>query len=464
MYSETIKPSLRPYRPALVFSFTNAFTWMIVLGTPMVLLGEMLGASAFAIGLAYSAMFLALPVQILATSTIPRFGYKLQMSACWAGRSLAVIALFVISYLARRSGIQAWMTPAFVVCAWYFCILLAAGNSATAPWMYEFIPSAVRGRYFATDQTISSLSGIMVLLTVCVLFVVVDPLIAFMLCFVISFVGSVSSTVALFFWPSCKAPPRTSLRAVLGKVPALCTRASPYRHYLALGTLWWLLISPIIPFSAYYLKTEVGLGQSIIILYSAIQFVGTLLGALWVSQHLDDWGVRPFFAFTLVCYALVGIYWVLLVIGVPMMLEFAALSFFLIGLCNAFWFAPNLKYLPQVCPKDEQPLSLALFMAMTGVAAGISPIIGGFFVRHVDGSAGMEKAPFLVYLCILIVSQFLLLIPFSKLEETEHVNSLPGYMSLNVRPNRYLSHVLSFAGRAILRDEAGKVVKRKQRH
>jgi hypothetical protein len=450
--SEQTQPSLRPYRPALVFSFTNALTWMIVLGTPMVLLGEKLGASAFAIGLAYAAVYLALPVQVIATSAIPRFGYKVQMIFCWAARSLAIVVLLWIVWLARK-GTQEWMAPAFVACAWYFCLMRAAGNSASAPWMYSFIPHHVRGRYFAMDKTVSSFSGIMILVTVSILFAVMTPLHAFLLSLLIALAGSASSTAALFFWPSFEKPPPTSLLSIARKVPALCMRPSAYRHYLGLVAFWWLLISPITPFSAYYLKTEAGLGQSLIIVYSVFQYVGTLLGALWVSKRLDRWGVRPFFAFTLACYALVGCYWVLLVAGVPMMLHFAVLAYFTMGLCNAFWFAPNLKYLPQVCPRDEQPLALALNIAVTGMAAGISPIVWGFFVKNPDGSSGMMRGVFLLYLGILVVSQLLLLIPFTRLKELENVPHLPGTLCLHIRLPRFVSHMLGYAGLSLEQKE-----------
>ena len=61
-------PVLHRVRPALEFAFFNALTWQIAVGTPMVLFAQRLGASPFAVGLAYGFLYLLMPVQVLATS------------------------------------------------------------------------------------------------------------------------------------------------------------------------------------------------------------------------------------------------------------------------------------------------------------------------------------------------------------------------------------------------------------
>ena len=63
---QDVSPFKGPYAKLLRFSFFNASTWLIGLGTPMVLLATELGANSFDVGLAYSFVFLLLPVQIVA--------------------------------------------------------------------------------------------------------------------------------------------------------------------------------------------------------------------------------------------------------------------------------------------------------------------------------------------------------------------------------------------------------------
>ncbi len=442
--AQAVSPSLRPYAPALAFSFTNTLTWMILLGTPMVLLGEWIGASAFVVGLAYSALYLSLPAQVLGTATLHRFGYKKQMIFCWAARSLAIPTLFVLVLL-RREGTQDWMCCLYVGSAWFFCILRAVGNSAVTPWMYAFIPPPVRGRYFATDQTTSSTCGILILMLVSSLFAFFSTSAAFAACLAIAMLGAVSSTATLFFWPDVSRPNHVSLRHMARRIPGLLTKPSPYRNYLFISVFWWFMISSITPFGAYYLKTEQHLSQALILVCTLFQYVGTLLGAVWISKRLDGRGVRPFFAAALGFFALTAVYWALLVLGVPVVVKFAALAFLFLGLGNAFFYSPNLKYLPQVCPKDDQPLALALNIAATGMAAGLSPIVWGILVRKSGGAPGIETGPFLVYLFCLLAAQAALLAPFLRLREQEGVRTLPMAFGRHLRFARYASRLLSLA-------------------
>jgi len=417
---------------------------MVFLGAPMILLGEWLGASAFTIGMAYAALYLALPMQVIFTATLHRYGYKRQMIFCWVARALAIVVLAAVIWAAHEESPKRWMCCVFILCAWYFCLLRAAGNSATTPWMYAFIPPHIRGRYFAMDQTVSSTCGILVLISVSAVFAAVSTYHAFLICMAIALAGSIGSTACLTFWPDRPNPKPVGLKDMARRVPRLYSRKSPFRDYLIITTLFWLVISPINPFGSYYLKTEEHLSQSIIVLYSAFQYAGTLLGALWIGKRLDRWGVKPFFAVSLGLYALLGIYWAMLVLEMPFIVNFAAAAYFLFGLGNAFFYSPNLKYLPQVCPRNDQPLALALNIATTGMAAGLSPMIGGFFVKHVDGTPGMMKEPFLIYLAILVVAQFLLLAPFMRLKEVDNPEApeLPLSLGLHIRFPRYLSHIL----------------------
>jgi len=133
------------------------------------------------------------------------------------------------------------------------------------------------------------------------------------------------------------------------------------------------------------------------------------------------------------------------VLRVPHTLEMAAASFFVFGLSNAFFYSPNLKLLPQVCPKDDQPLALAVNIAVTGMAAGVSPMIWGFFVKRLDGSPGMLKGPFLAYLGILAAAQLVLLPLFLRIREKDGGEAIPKALGLHIRFTRYASQLLGYA-------------------
>ena len=92
--------SLRRVQAAIVFNFFNAMTWQVALGTPMVLFAEKLGASAAAVGLAYSFVFVLTPIQVLATSFLPRYGFKGMMLSGWGARSMFLLPPVVLAWSA----------------------------------------------------------------------------------------------------------------------------------------------------------------------------------------------------------------------------------------------------------------------------------------------------------------------------------------------------------------------------
>src|SRR5215467_9462773 len=80
---ETFPPGLHH---AYLFSTFNAFSFQIVLNSPMVLYAKSLGASATVLGIIAGMMPLLVIFQIPAASYIPRLGFKRFVYAGWGTR------------------------------------------------------------------------------------------------------------------------------------------------------------------------------------------------------------------------------------------------------------------------------------------------------------------------------------------------------------------------------------------
>jgi len=148
---------LRPFRAGLVFGVFNGFTWMIGLGTPMVLFAEALGANAFQIGLVTSFVYLVLPVQVLATASLATLGYRRQMVMGWWLRALFLLVPLSLA-LASPERPAPWMVNAFVASVLGFCVLRAFGTSAPF-WSARRSSSAIRGGARSRSSTVSRWSA-----------------------------------------------------------------------------------------------------------------------------------------------------------------------------------------------------------------------------------------------------------------------------------------------------------------
>ena len=160
---ETVSPFSGPYADLLKFSFFNASTWLIALGTPLVLMATELGANSFEVGLAYSFVFLLLPIQIIATSFLPKLGYKNQIMLAWVARGSSLIIPFYLALLAPAEP-ERWMVHALILAAFLFSFFRTFGSCALPPMMYAILPDSVRGKFFSTDQAIVAIAGIVTLI------------------------------------------------------------------------------------------------------------------------------------------------------------------------------------------------------------------------------------------------------------------------------------------------------------
>src|ERR1035441_2837326 len=78
---------------AYLFSTFNAFSYQIVLSSPMVLYAKTLGASATVLGIIAGMMPLLVIFQIPAANYIPRLGFKRFVYAGWGTRVMFIFAM-----------------------------------------------------------------------------------------------------------------------------------------------------------------------------------------------------------------------------------------------------------------------------------------------------------------------------------------------------------------------------------
>lgn len=81
---------------AFRFSAFNALSFQIVLGSPMILYGKALDASATVLGIIAGMMPLLVIFQIPAASHINRIGYRRFVLAGWSTRVLFIFAMALV--------------------------------------------------------------------------------------------------------------------------------------------------------------------------------------------------------------------------------------------------------------------------------------------------------------------------------------------------------------------------------
>src|SRR6267154_153661 len=140
---------------AYLFATFNAFSYQIVLSSPMVLYAKTLDASATVLGIIAGMMPLLVIFQIPAASYIPRLGFKRFVYAGWGTR---VMFIFAMALVPLAGGFLDPKNQLALMLMLLFCFSLSRGISSCAwlPWITLLVPPTLRGKYLARDAAVQN--------------------------------------------------------------------------------------------------------------------------------------------------------------------------------------------------------------------------------------------------------------------------------------------------------------------
>ena len=401
------RESLRPFRAGLFFAGANGITWMVGIGSPMVLMAEKLGADASQIGLASAFVFLVLPVQVLATSTLSRLGYRRQMVLGWGVRALFLAVPLGLALHAPEEPAD-WMPRLFVASVFCFCFFRAFGVAAHVPWLAQILPVLLRGRFFATEGLVTSLVGVATLLLSSALFARLEGYPAFAWMYALALVGAALAIASLRHLPDAPAPGPIPIRSLHREARRLWIERRDFRFYLGLSLLGSLVGSSLGPFATYYLRSEAKLSPSAILAFVAATFAGQIAGLVGIRRAVDRAPLRRFFRAAALGVIAVELFWLAYVAGVSELEAVLPVAYFVLGIALAIHNTAHATYLPELAPEEERPLALAVFTATLGVLSGLGPMIWGFVLRRAGSVPGMRVDRFVAFFVLGIAFQALL--------------------------------------------------------
>lgn len=434
--------SLRPYASGLAFGFFNAINWMICLGIPMVMMAGQLGADSFQVGLAYAAVFLTLPIQVLATAFLPRYGYKRQMMFAWRTRSVALLIPLGLALAAPETP-PAWMSWALVGSIYLFCLLRALGSCCYIPWLHALLPEEIRGRFFAMDQFVSGFAGVMTLLGCAILFAWLPPYHAFAVEYVAAILGAVFSNYFLSRLPDVPKPVSANLQRLASLVPELMRRPGDFRHYLFLTLAQSAAAAALVPFGAYYLRTEAAQPIQTIMVFTACQYAGAIAGSWSIRNSIDRRGPRLAFVRSMAVTILAMLFWFFLVQGHASLLVWLPACYFASGLAASNFATAHLKYLPAVCPLEQRALAISVQSALVGVLSGLAPLLIGLYVKTGGSRPGLNHDNFGIYLLVAMGVLAALLPLFWRLPWKGDTPGWPLAGSVVLRQFRYFGQLIN---------------------
>ena len=400
---------------AYLFSIFNALSFQVVLGSPMILYAQTLGASATVLGIIAGMMPLLVIFQIPAAQYVSRVGFRRFVYAGWGTRVLFIFAMALVPLTV--SFLNATTRLALML-ALLFGFNLSRGISSAAwlPWITSLVPDDLRGRYLARDAACVNFAS-------AVSFVVAAGGLGsapaswrFAGLFAFSAIMGALSLVFLKRIPEVATPDQ--VRTSNTPVPYReITRYPPFRKLLWGVLVWAVAYGGMTTFTVAFLKTEKRMPESVILLVSSLSFAGGLSSLWFLGPRLDTLGSKPVLRFASLTWLTVAVGWSLLAgkILTGSMGFILALQF-LMGLFAALVSMAYTRLAMAVIPVMGRNHFFAVYSVVLNVTLGLAPVLWGLVMDAV-GSArvawGLEwnrysvffGAVSLIFIAVMVLAQ-----------------------------------------------------------
>lgn len=402
------------FHNAYLFAVFNAFSFQVILNSPMILYAKTLGASATELGIITGMMPLLVIFQIPASQYISRVGYRQFVYAGWGTRVAFIFAMATVPLL---GGLLSQRVQLSLLLLFLFGFNLSRGISSAAwlPWIASLVPEKVRGKYLARDAAcVNIASCITFLLCAWVLGKEPQPW-RFSLLFGFS---AVMGALSLNF---LKKMPDTEVRDQNqnGKAPIPWQEIKshkPFKKLLLMVVVWSAIYGGMSAFVVAFMRSELAIPSDKILVITSISFIGGLSSLWFLGPRLDALGSKPVILFSMSLWLFMLIGWILISgkyfdpeVGNLLLLQF------LMGLGSSLINMANTRLAMATIPEKWRDQFFAVFSVLSCLSMGLAPIGWGILIDACSGKnfawLGLEWNRFTIFFSaasfVLLISMLL---------------------------------------------------------
>ena len=369
-------------------SANTVFAQFTVFGSIFVLFLNNLGLSKTAIGFLLSLFPFFGLTALFTAPAVARFGFKRTFLTFWTARKVVTAGLLLTPLVlasfgtAAASGFVAVIVAGFAICR-------AIGETGSYPWIQEYIPASVRGKYSANENTVVTLANLAAVGVAGYVVGRTAGLTGFM--FLIA-AGVIFGLVGL--WGYSHLPGGAPLHGVhdtrnLRQRLALPARDRDFRRYLIGASLLTLAWGPIGSFLPLFMQDQVGLSPEHVVWLQAGTFIGGLISGYAWGWAADRYGSRPVMLSGMYLLAGLPFFWLLMPRHTALSLSIALGVALLQGLVTLGWSIGSTRQLfVNLVPPEHKSDYMALNYAWMGAIGGLSQVLGGRLIDLTRGLTG----------------------------------------------------------------------------
>lgn len=402
-----------------IFNLFNAIAFQVMMGAPIVLYAKSLGASSTVLGIIAAFTPLMTVMQLPAARFLDRYSYKQFVLSGWG---LRTVFIFLIAAIPLAEFMDSTTKlAALLACLFIFNLLRGISSAGWMPWIAALIDEPVRGRFLARDQFFTYVGSLLSLLACST---VVHGHVAPWQFTVVFLVSAFGGTASLYFIRRIPDAPSTDATARSAHpVPWMAMLMHPpFLRLLLFNVLFMTMIGSLSVFTVEYLREFPKFSDGLVLVLSAVAFVGPILSLLLTARIIDVVGSKPILRAALAGFTVVLAGWLLIAGGtIPCTIPIVVALNFLTGLSAANFNVANMRITMATMPEMGRNHFFALFTVITSLGLGAAPVMWGVTLDAI-GSYEVATGWFTwrrhgFYFGVLLVLNLFTLVAVSWLEE-----------------------------------------------
>ncbi len=411
-------------------------------GSVFVLFLSSLGLDTAQIGFLLSLLPFTGILALVLAPPIARAGYKRTWLTFFGLRTLVTAFLLLTPLVVNTYGSEAAMAFITAVVAVY-ALVRTVGVTAGFPWIQEYVPNSVRGKYTASNNFFSTISGFLAVTLASLTLARTVGLTGYMLLIAVGVIfGFISVALAVPIPGGAPVKADKAQPAPQRNIKDALRDSHMVRYLVGVG-LFTLATVPLGSFLPLYMQDQVGLPASQVVLLQTGVMAGALLSSYFWGWAADRYGGRPVTLYGLAFRAALPILWMLLPglgsAALPAAIGIAAVQ----GFADVGWQvgATRLLYV-SIVPTAKRSDYLAVYWAWLGLTSGLSQLIGGRLLTATQDLSGtLAGIPIGPYTPLFLLG---LVLPIAAIAVMQHLRDdarvgMGGFAGIFLRGNPFLA-------------------------
>ena len=370
-------------------AFNSTFCQLSVLGSVFILFMAELGLPKHKIGMILSLVPFASMGAIFLAPLAARLGVKRVFVTSWGLRNVFAAGTLFSPWVYWRYGPEAAFAFIVVMMA-LFSLCRAFGDAANTQWRQEIIPHSIRGRFSAVDNIICTLAAVGSLFAAGLVIHGSDSIWRYVW---LMAVGAVIGGASILWAARIPGGAETVRRSQpssfhvrrFGKV----IRDRNFVLYMTALSLVGFGSVPLSVFVPLYLKEEVGVSPSTIVLLQNGSLLGTLLSSYFWGWASDRFGSKPVIISGLCLLLLPPLGWMLIPLHSSWSIPIALAIFTVAGAASIGYAVGTSRQLyVTIVPTRRKTHYMSIFCAWMGASAGLGQLLAGQSMDLAQGFSG----------------------------------------------------------------------------